>query len=141
MTSQMPPKQTRIKRMTVKSPTKMIEVTPVPLADDPPAYDDDDYSEGESIDDEIAEGHARMWLNKSLNHELELRGVERHSEFQIWHNYLNITQQFGYCMTTMGFLNFEHATQNPQNELQNRSNIYNCLKQIGYFFLLTWRTV
>ena len=61
------------------------------------------------IDDEIAEGHAKMWLNKSLKHELELRGVEAHSEFQIWHNYVNITQQFGYCLTAMGFLNFEHA--------------------------------
>ena len=61
------------------------------------------------IDDEIAEGHARMWLNKSLNHELEIRGVEKHSDFQIFHNYLNITQQFGYCLTCLGFLNFEHA--------------------------------
>ena len=33
-----------------------------------------------------------MWLNKSLNHELTLRGVEKHSEFQFWHNYLNISQ-------------------------------------------------
>ena len=61
------------------------------------------------IDDEIAKGHAEMWLNKSLKHELELRGVERHSEFQMWHNYINITQQFGYCLTALGFLNFEHA--------------------------------
>ena len=28
------------------------------------------------IDDEIAKGHAEMWLNKSLNHELSIRGVE-----------------------------------------------------------------
>lgn len=61
------------------------------------------------IDDEIAEGHARMWLNKSLNHELEIRGVEKHSEFQIWHNYVNITQPFAYCLTVMGFLNFKFA--------------------------------
>ena len=50
-----------------------------------------------------------MWLNKSLKHELEIRGVEKHSEFQMYHNYLNITQQFGYCLTCLGFLNFEYA--------------------------------
>lgn len=61
------------------------------------------------INDEIAEGHARMWLNKSLNHELELRGVKKHSEFQMWHNYINITQEFGYCLTALGFLNFDYA--------------------------------
>lgn len=61
------------------------------------------------IDDEIAEGHARMWLNKSLNHELMLRGVQKHSEFQFFHNYLNLTQPFGYCLTVLGFLNFRNA--------------------------------
>ena len=61
------------------------------------------------INDEIAKGHAEMWLNKSLNHELELRGVEKHSEFQMFHNYVNITQQFAYCLTALGFLNFETA--------------------------------
>ena len=61
------------------------------------------------IDDEIAKGHAEMWLNKSLKHELEIRGVEKHSEFQMWHNYVNITQQFAYSLTAMGFLNFELA--------------------------------
>ena len=35
------------------------------------------------IDDDIAKGHAEMWLNKSLKHELSLRGVEKHSEFQL----------------------------------------------------------
>ena len=50
-----------------------------------------------------------MWLNKSLKHELDLRGVEQHSDFQMWHNYTNVTQQFGYCLTAMGFLNFDHA--------------------------------
>ena len=61
------------------------------------------------IDDDIAKSHAEMWLNKSLNHELTLRGVEKHSEFQFWHNYLNITKPYGYCLTVMGFLNFEFA--------------------------------
>lgn len=61
------------------------------------------------IDDDIAKAHAELWLNKSLNHELSLRGVEKHSEFQFFHNYLNITQQFGYCLTALGFLNFEYA--------------------------------
>lgn len=58
------------------------------------------------INDEIAEGHARMWLNKSLNHELEIRGVQKHSDFQIWHNYINITQPFAYCLTCMDALNY-----------------------------------
>ena len=53
--------------------------------------------------------HAEMWLNKSLKHELSLRGVEQHSEFQFWHNYLNLTKPYGYCLTVMGFLNFEFA--------------------------------
>lgn len=61
------------------------------------------------IDDDIAKGHAEMWLNRSLNHELEIRGVEKHSEFQLYHNFLNIEQQFGYCLTMLGFLNFDHA--------------------------------
>ena len=61
------------------------------------------------IDDEIAKGHAEMWLNKSLNHELEIRGVKKHSDFQLFHNYINITQPFAYCLTCLGFLNFEYA--------------------------------
>ena len=54
------------------------------------------------IDDDIAKAHAEMWLNKSLKHELSLRGVEQHSEFQFWHNYLNLTKPYGYCLTVMG---------------------------------------
>ena len=61
------------------------------------------------IDDDIAKSHCEMWLNKSLNHELSLRGVEKHSEFQIFHNFINITQPFAYCLTALGFLNFEFA--------------------------------
>ena len=61
------------------------------------------------IDDGVARGHAEMWLNKSLQHELDIRGVEKHSDFQLFHNYINITQQFGYCLTCLGFLNFETA--------------------------------
>ena len=61
------------------------------------------------IDDDIAKAHCEMWLNKSLKHELEIRGVEKHSEFQFFHNYLNITKSFGYCLTALGFLNFEFA--------------------------------
>ncbi len=61
------------------------------------------------INDEIAQGHANMWLNKSLNHELEIRGVQKHSEFQIFHNYINITKPFAYCLTCLGFLNFQFA--------------------------------
>lgn len=61
------------------------------------------------IDDDIAKASAEMWLTKSLNHELEIRGVEKHSEFQMWHTYLNLTQPFGYSLTAMGFLNFQYA--------------------------------
>ncbi|NPD70195.1 pyruvoyl-dependent arginine decarboxylase (plasmid) [Lichenicola cladoniae] len=61
------------------------------------------------IDDGIAEAHAHMWLTKSLNHELSLRGIEKHSEFKFWHNFLNLTQPYGYCLTAMGFLNFDYA--------------------------------
>lgn len=61
------------------------------------------------IDDQIAKASAEMWLNKSLTHELEIRNVEKHSEFQIWHNYLNLTQPFGYALTALGMLNFEYA--------------------------------
>ena len=37
------------------------------------------------ITDEIARAHAEMWLTKSLNHELMLRNVDKHSEFQFYH--------------------------------------------------------
>lgn len=61
------------------------------------------------IDDEIAKAHAEMWLTKSLKHELELRNVEQHSDFQFFHNFVNIEQAFGYSLTALGFLNFENA--------------------------------
>ena len=61
------------------------------------------------IDDEIAQAHAQMWLKKSLTHELDIRGVEQHSDFQFFQNYINITQAFGYSLTALGFLNFEYA--------------------------------
>lgn len=67
------------------------------------------------IDDDIAKAHAEMWLTKSMNHELEIRGVDKHSEFQIFHNFINITQNFAYSLTALGFLNFEYApvVENP----------------------------
>lgn len=61
------------------------------------------------IDDDIARAHAEMWLTKSLNHELELRGMKQHSDFQFYHNFVNIEQSFGYSLTALGFLNFENA--------------------------------
>ncbi len=61
------------------------------------------------IDDDIARVHAEMWLTKSLKHELMLRDVEKHSEFQFFHNFVNIEQAFGYSLTALGFLNFETA--------------------------------
>ena len=67
------------------------------------------------IDDDIARAHAEMWLTKSLNHELELRGMKQHSDFQFFHNFVNIEQSFGYSLTALGFLNFENA---PSVELK-----------------------
>ena len=61
------------------------------------------------IDDEIAKAHCELWLTKSLNHELDIRGVTQHGEFQFFHNFVNITQNFGYSLTALGFLNFEYA--------------------------------
>ena len=61
------------------------------------------------IDDDIAKAHAEMWLTKSLNHELELRGMQQHSDFQFFHNFVNIEQAFGYSLTALGFLNIENA--------------------------------
>ncbi len=61
------------------------------------------------IDDDIAKAHAEMWLTKSLKHELALRDVEQHSDFQFYHNFVNIEQAFGYSLTALGFLNFETA--------------------------------
>jgi len=61
------------------------------------------------IDDDIAKAHAEMWLTKSLNHELEIRGMEQHSDFQFFHNFVNIEKAFGYSLTALGFLNFENA--------------------------------
>lgn len=61
------------------------------------------------INDDIAKAHAELWLAKSLQHELDIRGIKQHGEFQFFHNYINITQQFGYCLTALGFLNFEYA--------------------------------
>ena len=70
------------------------------------------------IDDEIAKGHAEMWLNKSLNHELSIRGVEKHSEFQMWHNYVNITQQFGYSLNRTCSGQLDNGTPVSMSELQ-----------------------
>ena len=61
------------------------------------------------IDADIARAHCEMWLNKSLNHELDIRGVKKHSRFQIFNNFINIKKSFGYCLTALGFLNFEFA--------------------------------
>lgn len=61
------------------------------------------------IDDEIAQAHAELWLKKSLNHELSIRGVKQHSDFQFFHNFVNIEQAFGYSLTALGFLNFKYA--------------------------------
>ena len=82
------------------------------------------------IDDDIARGHAEMWLTKSLNHELSIRGVEKHSEFQMWHNYVNITQQFGYSLTALGFLNFEHADPAKFTPVPPQKLYFNCRSRL-----------
>lgn len=51
----------------------------------------------------------KIWLKKSLNYELSIRRIKKFSEFQIFHNFLNIEKLFGYCLTALGFLNFEYA--------------------------------
>lgn len=67
------------------------------------------------IDDDIVKAHAEMWLTKSLNHELSIRGMQQHSDFQFFHNYVNITQAFGYSLTALGFLNFEYTPPVPEH--------------------------
>ena len=63
------------------------------------------------IDDEIAAAEAKLWLTKSLNHELSIRGLEQDGEKELYHNFLNIPPDnpFGYCLTAIGFLNFDYA--------------------------------
>lgn len=63
------------------------------------------------IDDAIAKAEAEMWLTKSLQHELLIRGLEQDGPVDLYHNFLNIpaAQPFGYCLTGIGFLNFGYA--------------------------------
>jgi len=61
------------------------------------------------IDDEIATAHSQMWLNKSLNNKLSTRGIQKDGDFQLFHNFVNIEQTYGYCLTALGFLDFEFA--------------------------------
>ena len=69
------------------------------------------YLEKFSSDDEIAAAEARMWLNKSLNHELSMRGLEQDGEKELFHNFINIPADnpFAYCLTAIGFLDFGYA--------------------------------
>ena len=63
------------------------------------------------IDDEIAAAEAKLWLTKSLNHELSIRGLEQDGDKELYHNFINITPDnpFAYCLTAIGFLNFNYA--------------------------------
>ena len=63
------------------------------------------------IDDEIASAEAKMWLTKSLDHELSIRGLEQDGDQEIFHNFLNIPADnpYAYCLTCIGFLNFGYA--------------------------------
>jgi arginine decarboxylase len=67
------------------------------------------------IDDSIAQSNSEMWLRKSLEHELRIRNLLPHkgpageeNPFAFYHNYLNLSQRFGYCLTALGFLNFDY---------------------------------
>lgn len=63
------------------------------------------------IDNEIARAEASLWLNKSLNHELSIRGLKQEGEKEIFHNYINIPSDnpYAYCLSCIGFLNFAYA--------------------------------
>lgn len=63
------------------------------------------------IDDAIAKADAEMWLTKSLNHELSIRGLVQDGKKELFHNFVNIPADnpYGYCLTCMGFLNFGYA--------------------------------
>jgi len=61
------------------------------------------------INDEIAAAEAKMWLTKSLKHELDIRCLKKKGEFEFYHNHLNLCKHFGYCLTCIGFLNFKFA--------------------------------
>ena len=52
-----------------------------------------------------------MWLSKSLNHELKMRGLEQDGEKELFHNFLNIPADnpFAYCLTAIGFFNFGYS--------------------------------
>ena len=60
------------------------------------------------IDEEIARASAEMWLTKSMDHELAIRGLKKWDgrEYEFHVNWLNLKQRFGYCLTALGFLNF-----------------------------------
>ena len=58
------------------------------------------------IDAQIAQAEAKMWLTKSLDHELKIRGLYKEGEFEFFFNWMNIEERFGYCLTALGFLNF-----------------------------------
>jgi arginine decarboxylase len=61
------------------------------------------------IDEDIAYAEAELWLTKSMNHELKIRGLRQLQEYDIYVNWLNIEKRFGYCLTAMGFLNFMYS--------------------------------
>jgi len=58
------------------------------------------------IDEDIAYAEADLWLTKSLDHALKIRGLSKSGEYNIYVNWINIQDRFGYCLTAMGFLNF-----------------------------------
>jgi len=58
------------------------------------------------IDSVVAGAEARLWLTKSLDHELSIRGLRKRGEYDVYVNWMNLEQRFGYCLTALGFLNF-----------------------------------
>jgi len=66
------------------------------------------------IDDSIARSTSQMWLRRSLEHELRIRNLRPYTgpdddrpHMEFFHNYVNLQQRFGYCLTALGFLEFK----------------------------------
>ncbi len=52
-------------------------------------------------------------LTESLDHELDIRGLTKWGNYQFYWNYLNLEKKYGYCLTAIGFLNFDYAPPVP----------------------------
>lgn len=59
------------------------------------------------IDADVAQTEAQLWLTKSMDHELKLRGLRKVGDYEFFVNWMNIEERYGYCLTALGFLNFK----------------------------------